>query len=618
MSELMTKCFQTSSERKIKNVLRHRKTSWTLTLVIIIATVVVAGCGKESTEEAGQNVSDNQIENVTSVSAPSLEKTEEVTPDTSWEEIFYERNKQMNSYIENVTADELREVTDAVDVGYINSEAYYETDNKFFVISELKEQDAALYGLYGLERMVLRVKDSVVPIYEAVTGVQGILPTLHCGDYDNDGELEYAIKTHLKTGSGVSGDDLYIVEVKNDEHAIYSFAEEDRLNKLSKIQYDYNEDYKMVTVHNNGKDISLSVYRFLNDFTGEDGKSAEFDKLAFGDIESFFLMDGQWYYAADGGITTNYITWPQYECCMRMICPVYYSEESGFSFGEMQFSPYYYDRVEYTGFEKVLNVWKADITHGGKDEDVVLSITCADEESKELDAPTLLKQGECCYVRVYPSDENEYNPDMWSDTDGYCVTGALWESAALAEAHMGNGMVYLVEKDGKAYMMSASAGMSQGVCYAHYQVAQLAEYGVMPYVVDEAEIMVDLNSDKVGDIINAMNVEEMVSFTENWNEWSKNGTILVKTDISSGNIINLSGKEKFEAWEIWDDLERVIDMDVVLFDGAPEGVKLKNMASLEQALTSLKEKRLYWAECIQAAQSGTGAHDSSHHEDRHH
>ena len=60
--------------------------------------------------------------------------------------------------------------------------------------------------------MLLRDGEQIYPIYRYWMGPQMVLPEIYLGDYDGDGEEEYALKTHLKTGTGVSGDELYILE----------------------------------------------------------------------------------------------------------------------------------------------------------------------------------------------------------------------------------------------------------------------------------------------------------------------------------------------------------------------------------------------------------------------
>ena len=528
--------------------------------------------------------------------------------DASWEKdperraIDLDRIEQCNlisTYLEETGADSLRQVTESAENGTILTQWYDHVDRQFVILSELEKEDTVLYGLYGGNAMVLRIRDRVIPIRMRWASTHMILPVIYCGDYDGDGDKEYALKTHGKTGTGMSGDELYIIETSPESFTISEFYEENRFQQLARISYDYNEAYHTVVVHgDSGKDVYLSIDELLHNCQ-EDGVPAQFEELVFGDIESFFEMDGRWYYAAEGGIKVDGRAIVQYECSMKMICPVTYSEEEGFAFGEMQFAPYYYNEqmqaTENTQTERVEKVLKADLTHDGVEEEIVISVTSPGEDSNISDYTELLQSGEVCYVRVYRTEDGVYDPEQWNCTGGYCVNAALWESMALAHAHAGNGMVYLVNREGRQYLLTGSAGIWQGVFVAEYQVIQLNEDVDMPYIVEEAEITLDLNSDRVGDIESAFSIDEMVNFTEHWDEWTQSGKLLVRTDVEEKSMIAVTGRERFDAWEIWKPVEKIINEEVSLLDGAPKQVALHNMTSLREALISMKERRIYWA-----------------------
>lgn len=517
---------------------------------------------------------------------------------------FLEQYKQGNIYLQEVTADTLRGVKESAESGTVKSEWYDKLENRFIILNQAEGYDAVLYAMYGGNGLVLRVGNQVCPIYMSWVSPQMHLPVLLAGDYDSDGRTEYAIRTHFKTGTGVSGDQLYIVELDNDGYQIHPFEEYDKQRMLDRIDYDYEEASHLLVVHqDNGRDVYMSLGKFLQD-TGEDGKSAEFEQLVFGDIESFFLMDGRWYYAAEGGIRTDNRPSPQYECSMQMICPVIYREAEGFELGSMQFEPMYFaeqmQSAEYPAWQKVVKIWQSDLTHDGKKEDIVLSITCQ-EENRELDDQQLLAMGETCKVRVYSQDiydphDGGYDVEKYPETDGYYVGAALWESQDLAQAHTGNGSVFLVKKDGKDYLLTNQAGFWQGVFEAGFRVIQITENCNFPYIVDEAEIMVDFNSDRKEDIEDAMDVEAMAAYTEKLQEWIGNGQLLIQTDVEGECRIALDGKLKYDAWEIWKKAEALVDEEVSIVTGAPEKTALKDMFSLQKALDSMKARRMYWAE----------------------
>lgn len=247
------------------------------------------------------------------------------------------------SYLAKVSADTLRKINRSAEDGMPKSEWYDHLENDFVIISkpkneEAKNVDATLYGTYGGNSMVLRVGEKVMPIYIHWTSPQLILPELYCGDYDGDGEMEYAIKTHFKTGTGVSGDQLYIVELLKDTYKMYNFFAHSLYRQLECIDYTYDSEKHIITVHNeNGEDASLYIGDYLTDCCGYDGTDDPFSRLVFGDIEKFYLQDNCWYYSAEGGIKIKYFSQPQYECSVEVTCPVSYSESEGFLLGEMQY-----------------------------------------------------------------------------------------------------------------------------------------------------------------------------------------------------------------------------------------------------------------------------------------
>lgn len=258
--------------------------------------------------------------------------------------------KAENEYLQNVTASNLRKVKNSAESGVVKSEWYDHLENDFVMLSkpqneEAKKVDAALYGMYGGNSMALRVGEKVVPIRIHWPSPQMILPVLFCGDYDGDGETEYVIRTHFKTGTGVSGDDIHVVELHGDTYKMYTLSERIRMAQLDRIPYSYDEKQRVITLkQSDGTDLTLAIGRFLDAY-GEQGESAKFNALAFGSIESLFLQDGQWYYWTEGGIWLDKMH-PLFDCSVEMVCPVFYSESEGFSFGEMKYTINEYEEVQ--------------------------------------------------------------------------------------------------------------------------------------------------------------------------------------------------------------------------------------------------------------------------------
>lgn len=228
----------------------------------------------------------------------------------------------------------------------------------------------------------------------------------------------------------------------------------------------------------------------------------------------------------------------------------------------MQFAPNYYNQamqpIPVSVPEKVIHVTRADLTHDGREEEIVVSMTCmggGDGTYEEL-----FGQGEICYVRVYLSEDgmDVYNPEEWASTGGYNVSSAIWESAPLAQAHAGNGMVFLAKRDGKEYLVTANAGIWQGEFSAQYQAVLLCPSYEMNFVVDEAEVNVDLNACFMEDIEFEFPVEEANHFTEALEEWLKDAVLLAGVDINEARI-GVTGKETYHAKDIWKEVEQVLE-----------------------------------------------------------
>lgn len=237
------------------------------------------------------------------------------------------------TYITEVTADTLRKVKDTTQNGMLSSyEGVEGSQNKFVFISKPQNEDAknvdvALYGTYGGNTMVLRVGEKVYPIRLRWLYLSPILPVLYCGDFDGDGEMECAIKTHMRTGTGVSGDDLYVVELHGDTCKMIRLENRQCMEQLELIEYDYDSEQKIITLRDcDGNNVTLNIPLI-------------FHGLEFGDIETFYVKDNGIYYTAEGGIMAEGLVCLSYEYSVEMTCPVLYSESEGFRFGGMKYTP---------------------------------------------------------------------------------------------------------------------------------------------------------------------------------------------------------------------------------------------------------------------------------------
>ena len=107
------------------------------------------------------------------------------------------------------------------------------------LLAELPEQDVALYGVRdhrGDDRALLRWEDSLAEFDWNFGGPLIVEPRLWCWDADDDGQDEVVLVNHVGSGTGVSIEELHIVE-KNEDGTLadYAFPEELWRDQLSAL-----------------------------------------------------------------------------------------------------------------------------------------------------------------------------------------------------------------------------------------------------------------------------------------------------------------------------------------------------------------------------------------------
>lgn len=111
--------------------------------------------------------------------------------------------------------------------------------NSVGLLAELPEQDVALYGVRdhrGDDRALLRWEDSLAEFDWNFGGPLIVEPRLWCWDADDDGQDEVVLVNHVGSGTGVSIEELHIVE-KNEDGTLadYAFPEELWRDQLSAL-----------------------------------------------------------------------------------------------------------------------------------------------------------------------------------------------------------------------------------------------------------------------------------------------------------------------------------------------------------------------------------------------
>lgn len=245
-----------------------------------------------------------------------------------------ERAALAQQYIESATAQTLQ---DAVPFAQYTG-SYEKLQEGFVLLDQAEGRDIALYGLLGGDAMVLRDKERCYPVYLYWASPQMQLPQIYAGDYDGDGQEEYALWTHMGTGTGVSFSELYMMEKTEEGISIREFDRDALKKQFEKVGYDWDSRQQMLYMKVNGERTGLSIS--LKELLEEsDGEQLHFQGLDFHDIADFVERDGQWYYRTQSGIALEEWAILAYEYGVVAEAPVFY-KDGAFSLGEITLKEY--------------------------------------------------------------------------------------------------------------------------------------------------------------------------------------------------------------------------------------------------------------------------------------
>ncbi len=218
----------------------------------------------------------------------------------------YESIVLVNKYMDGITADRLKQVTQIWTGVSEMGDTIFDVSDNYVILDSVADSDIVLYGMYGGETMVIRDGEHVIPVWTYWMSPHMVMPQIHYGDYDNDGVYEYAIWSNMDTGTGVSGDELYIIEAdyakENSEEDFYSIKEySDWGGDLDNaVSYYLDDTGNVVTMTLNGEDVA-SV-DLSGHFEEHKEYNESFDGIDFGSHYSFHEQDGIWYFVNAGRI----------------------------------------------------------------------------------------------------------------------------------------------------------------------------------------------------------------------------------------------------------------------------------------------------------------------------
>lgn len=291
-----------------------RKISLTI-LMTAFAVSFACGCGKKAVDSA--SVSESVSESISSVSEekesevsvqePETSDSESEDDEMSYEEYEALRQQRWQKVVENLTLEDL----DDAHPNPPEWDGFHEDGSMFFVAARTEDESATLYCVYDDEYfidgyMILRIKDRIIPINEMAEYGWGI--GLFQGDFDKDGEDEYAVTINNGHGTGFYREKLFVADPGEEEPICtlgvdglqYDYELE---NIYPKVKSEYDESTEELTywLENNGS-ASAKESVSLKGVFEEDEKYKE---MLFGDLFSITFEDGQLGFIARGGFVTD-------------------------------------------------------------------------------------------------------------------------------------------------------------------------------------------------------------------------------------------------------------------------------------------------------------------------
>ena len=151
------------------------------------------------------------------------------------------------------------------------------------LIAMLKEKDIYLFG--ADDGVILKQGDRLCTFDWSYLTPRFILPILHSGDYDGDRTEELMIVLYVGSGTGVSIQELHILEPESEQlYRDIRFEPSDYIEQLnSSIKYSYDQETKL-TFMIDGTEYEYDTPEFFEEYT--------FESIGYGDIISFEYMDG--------------------------------------------------------------------------------------------------------------------------------------------------------------------------------------------------------------------------------------------------------------------------------------------------------------------------------------
>jgi len=185
-------------------------------------------------------------------------------------------------------------------------------NSQILLLSQILEEKIYLYGLSknsgNNDGVILRVDDCLFTFDWKYYTPRLILPTLYYSDFDNDGTKEIAVILYVGSGTGISMEELHILEKIDNTWKDNVLSEEYYMNKLrAELSFIYDELNQNITICSKNNQLKFNAETNSNGCGKVIG-------LSLGDISNFSYANGKLSCAFGVGLDYGKFGAPVFPC----------------------------------------------------------------------------------------------------------------------------------------------------------------------------------------------------------------------------------------------------------------------------------------------------------------
>ena len=226
------------------------------------------------------SLANNQAEDRSGEQDTSRENQSEVSTDSNASDNHSSTDMEEIVSIYDATIDDLTETEIA--------EAMSFYDKRYPLVASIPDKDIYLYG--ANDGVILRQANNIIPFEWLYLTPRFILPRLWMEDFDDDGVEEILCVLYASSGTGVSIDELHILEP--DEESIYRdiiFSSEDYVKQLEDaIQIEYSAKKNRFYYNISGVEYEAAAPFEVLNYTY---KSTSYGNMLFFDYDDQIILN---------------------------------------------------------------------------------------------------------------------------------------------------------------------------------------------------------------------------------------------------------------------------------------------------------------------------------------